>query len=81
MKSYEITFTTSIGGGMTERVEATSRDIAVAKATVAAVTSLEDMTREFGALFNVEFGEATEGFSMGLEDGTVTFTVTELAGA
>lgn len=78
MAAYEITFTTVIGGGMTERVEADSRDVAVAKATVAAVQSLEDMTREFGALFNVEFGEATEGFAKGLDDGDVTFTVTEL---
>lgn len=78
MKAYEITFNTALGGGMTERVEANSRDVAVAKATVAAVQSLEDMTREFGALFNVEFGEATEGFAKGLDDGDVTFTVTEL---
>lgn len=78
MKAYEITFNTALGGGMTERVEANSRDIAVVKATVAAVRSLEDMTREFGALFDVKFGEATEGFALGLEDGTVTITVTEL---
>lgn len=78
MAAYEITFNTALGGGMTERVEANSRDVAVAKATVAAVQSLEDMTREFGALFNVEFGEATEGFAKGLDDGDVTFTVTEL---
>lgn len=78
MAAYEITFITIIGGRMTERVEASSRDVAVAKATVAAVQSLEDMTREFGALFNVEFGEATEGFAKGLDDGDVTFTVTEL---
>lgn len=78
MNEYEITFTTVIGGAMTERVTANSREIAVAKATVAAVRSLEDMTREFGALFDVEFGEATEGFALGLEDGTVTITVAEL---
>lgn len=78
MAAYEITFTTSIGGGMTERVEASSRDVAVAKATVAAVQSLEDMTREFGALFDVKFGEATEGFQLGLDDGDVTIEVTEL---
>lgn len=78
MVVYEITFTTSIGGGMTKRIEANSRDVAVAKATVAVVQSLEDMTREFGALFDVEFGEATEGFARGLDNGDVTFTVTEL---
>lgn len=78
MAAYEITFTAPNGGGMTERVEANSRDVAVAKATVASIQSLEDMTREFGPLFGVEFGEATEGFAMGLDDGSVTFTVTEL---
>lgn len=78
MKSYEITFNTALGGAMTERVEASSRDVAVAKATVAAVQSLEDMTREFGALFNVEFGEATEGFAMALDDGEATMTVVEV---
>lgn len=78
MNEYEITFTTVIGGAMTERVTANSREIAVAKATVATVTSLEEMTRAFGPLFGVEFGEATEGFAKGLDDGDVTFTVTEL---
>lgn len=74
MAAYEITFTTPNGGAMTERVEANSRDMAVAKATVATVESLEDMTREF----DVKFGEATEGFQLGLDDGDVTIEVTEL---
>lgn len=79
MRTYEITFTVPNGGAMTECITANSREIAVAKATVATVTSLEEMTRAFGPLFGVEFGEATEGFATGLEDGTVTFTVTELS--
>lgn len=78
MAAYEITFTSPNGGGMTERVEADSRDVAVAKATVASIQSLEDMTREFGMLFDVKFGEATEGFQLGLDDGDVTIEVTEL---
>lgn len=81
MATYEITFTTTIGGEMTERVEATSRDMAVVQATVSAIVSLEEMTRELGPIFGVEFGEATEGFALVLESGDVTLSVTELAGA
>lgn len=78
MTQYEIAFNTPNGGEMKHLVTAENRDMAVAIATVAAVQSLEDMTREFGPLFGVEFGEATEGFAMSLDDGDVTFTVTEL---
>lgn len=78
MSMYEITFNTYNGGETKQLVTAASRDMAVAIATVATITMLEEMTREFGALFDVKFGEATEGFALGLDNGDVTFTVTEL---
>ena len=78
MTQYEITFNTSNGGETKQLVTAENRDMAVAIATVATITMLEEMTRTFGSLFGVEFGEATEGFAMGLDDGEATITVVEV---
>lgn len=79
MNQYEITFNTSNGGETKQLVTAENRDMAVAIATVATITMLEDLTREFGPLIGVEFGEATQGFAMGLDDGEATMTVVELS--
>lgn len=75
MAQYEITFRTTNGGEMKQQVTAMNRDLAVAIATVITVATLENMTRTFGPLFGVEFGEATEGFGAGLDDGDATLSV------
>lgn len=78
MIQYEITFNTSNGGETKQLVTAENRDTAVAIATVATITMLEEMTRNLGPLFGVEFGEATEGFGMSLDGGEATMTVVEV---
>lgn len=80
MTAYDITFTTSIGGRMTNPVEADSLEMAVAKATTATIMELEAMTAVFGEAFGVEFGQATEGFANGLVDGDITIEIVEVTG-
>lgn len=77
MHAYEITFHAPMGA-MTESVEAEDMILAVALATVGAVRSLEEMTRQIGPMFGVEFGEATEGFELALKDGLITLDINEV---
>jgi translation initiation factor 2 alpha subunit (eIF-2alpha) len=78
MHAYEVTFHAS-PGAMTKRVEAEDMILAVALATVDTVRSLEEMTRQLGPVFGVEFGEATEGFELALKDGEITLDINEVA--
>jgi hypothetical protein len=78
MHAYEITFHDPMGA-VTERVEAEDMILAVALATVGAVRSLEEMTRQLGPIFGVEFGEATESFELALQAGEITLDINEAA--
>lgn len=77
MHAYNITVNAPLGR-MTQRVEAEDMLLAVAQATVATVRDLEEMTRQFGPIFGVEFGEATEGFELALKAGEITLDIQEL---